>query len=489
MPPTLFFGNLLLLPIDKSMNTNPPLCRGNLKLCMHGESSIVCRWVFVFAILLTLSQRALCADNSPIHDVLADYDAELRQPDGRVDVAAMVARLQGLGVTSYYWLIWHAPTDWDDLKLFLPKAAEAGIAVTVYLVPPTECPPHEPMYSEPFRCDYQRWAEEIARLSLVHSNLTSWVLDDFYANCALFTPTYVRAMQTKARQINPRLAFLPLLYFWEITPQFVDSYRPIIDGAVVAYPQDRAEIDRAWALFNDAPITGQGELSFPPDTLSHAGDFVMARQNATVLPTDRAEIRFRDRDDFTGVTDGYHFKQLLVDGAVVWEADVSGGPPVAQEVAVDVTQQTRAKRAVTIAFRLFDKKGVSNFCVHWHVCDLRMTGLKLGDDLSRPSTWQVNRQGAFATSFGKPEDPAQRRFHVPFIVMTAGDAHEFQMRHGAPASPERIAAWLRMALQANRDGRCDGVVTYCLDKQPKSESFPPAAKLFHEFKSRGNHPE
>ena len=91
--------------------------------------------------------------------------------------------------------------------------------------------------------------------------------------------------------------------------------------------------------------------------------------------------------------------------------------------------------------------------------------------------------------FGKPEDPAQRRFHVPFIVMTAGDAHEFQMRHGAPASPERIAAWLRMALQANRDGRCDGVVTYCLDKQPKSESFPPAAKLFHEFKSRGNHPE
>ena len=28
-----------------------------------------------------------------------------------------------LGVTSYYWLVWHAATDWDDLKLFLPKAA------------------------------------------------------------------------------------------------------------------------------------------------------------------------------------------------------------------------------------------------------------------------------------------------------------------------------------------------------------------------------
>jgi hypothetical protein len=57
---------------------------------------------------------------------LADYDAELRRPDGRVDVDAMVPRLKELGVTTYYWLIWHAPTDWDDLKLFLPISMTAG---------------------------------------------------------------------------------------------------------------------------------------------------------------------------------------------------------------------------------------------------------------------------------------------------------------------------------------------------------------------------
>ena len=44
------------------------------------------------------------------------------------------------------------------------------------------------MYSEPFRLDYGRWAEEIARLSLQHTNLTGWVIDDFYANHAVFTP-------------------------------------------------------------------------------------------------------------------------------------------------------------------------------------------------------------------------------------------------------------------------------------------------------------
>ena len=114
---------------------------------------------------------------------LADYNSELRGADGHVDADALLARLKELGVTTYYWLIWHAPTDWEDLKLFLPKARAADMAVWVYLVPPTESPPlYGSLYSEPYRLDYLRWAEEIARLSLQFPNLTAWVMDDFYAN-------------------------------------------------------------------------------------------------------------------------------------------------------------------------------------------------------------------------------------------------------------------------------------------------------------------
>ncbi|HWI57651.1 MAG TPA: hypothetical protein VNZ22_10525, partial [Bacillota bacterium] len=122
---------------------------------------------------------------------LADYDAELRRGDGRVDTDLLVQRLQDLGVTTYYWLIWHAATDWEDLKLFLPKAAQAHINVWAYLVPPTEGPPGGYPASEPFQLDYLRWGEEIARLSLQHTNLTAWVIDDFYANHQFFTPAYV----------------------------------------------------------------------------------------------------------------------------------------------------------------------------------------------------------------------------------------------------------------------------------------------------------
>ena len=40
---------------------------------------------------------------------LADYNSELRRADGRVDADATVTRLKELGVTTYYWLVWHAP--------------------------------------------------------------------------------------------------------------------------------------------------------------------------------------------------------------------------------------------------------------------------------------------------------------------------------------------------------------------------------------------
>jgi hypothetical protein len=266
------------------------------------------------------------AAKAPWQNLRADYDAEPRGPDGRVDTDHLLARLKALGATTYFWLVWHAPTDWDDLKQFLPKAGSAGLSVWVYLVPPSESAPRATQSSEPFRLDYPRWAEEIARLSLQHSNLTAWVIDDFHANRSFFTPAYLRELRSRTRRINPRLAFLPLMYYGEISRRFVDDYREVVDGVVVAYPQDRQEIEQAWTILNDVAVAAPGELSFPWATPSQAGDFVMASQPAKVLPADSCRIRFRERDDFTGPTAGYHVKQLLVDDAVVWEADVAGGP-------------------------------------------------------------------------------------------------------------------------------------------------------------------
>lgn len=419
----------------------------------------------------------LALEKTPTH--LADYDAELRGADGRVAVDALVTRLKDLGVTTYYWLIWHAPSDWEDLQRFLPKAAEANIDVWVYLVPPSESPPqYGTQYSEPFRLDYHRWAEEIARLSLQHPNLTAWVIDDFYANHPLFSPAYLRQMQARAKRLNPRLAFLPLMYFNEITRKFAEDYREVIDGVVVAYPQDRNQIQYARAILNGETLTMPSELGCPWNMPSAAGDFAHAALSARVLSTNQCRLRFREQDDFTGPTAGYHFKQLLVDDAVVWERDVAGGTSAWQEVDLDVTPQTRGKITVKLVFRLCDKRGVSNFGVRWRLRDLRAEGLKPSAGLGRPQAWEASRRGPLEAGFGNALQASGPRFHIPFIVMTAANAGEFRMRHGDPASPERIAAWLRMCLQTWRDGLCDGVVTYCLDKALKSATFPLAQQLF-----------
>ncbi len=421
---------------------------------------------------------------------LADYDAEPRRADGRVDADALALRLKELGATTYYWLVWHAASDWEDLKLFLPRAQEANINVWAYLVPPSESPPHYgTQYSEPFRLEYPRWAEEIARLSLRHTNLTAWVIDDFYANHEFFTPAYLREMQGRAKSLNPRLAFLPLMYFNEITAEFVNHYREVIDGVVVAYPQDADEIAYARAILNGQTVSMPGQLGCPWNTPTQPGDFAMAEITARVLSKRDCRIRFREQDDFTGETSGYHFKQLLLDGALVWEEDVAGGRSGWQDVNLDVTEQTHGKTNTTIALRLFDKKGVSNFGVRWRVRDLQAEGLQPVASLSEPRQWEVSHRGPLEAGFGKSPSGSGPRFHIPFIVMTAANPSEFRQRHGEPASPERIAEWLRMCLQSYAKGDCDGVVTYCIEKQPGSHTFPLAQGLFREFRQKHKVPD
>ena len=163
------------------------------------------------------------------------YNSSPRRQDGRVDVDRLVAELTALKARTYNFLIWHAATDWDDLKLFLPLARAKGITVWVTLVPPSESPPRSRTFSEPFRLDYKRWAVEIARLSRREPNLVAWSLDDFSYDSATFTPEYMTRMIADMHAINPRLAFVPCLYYSHITPELAAKYRPFLDGVLFPY--------------------------------------------------------------------------------------------------------------------------------------------------------------------------------------------------------------------------------------------------------------
>ncbi|MHB8900933.1 MAG: hypothetical protein ACYC6Y_19470, partial [Thermoguttaceae bacterium] len=249
-----------------------------------------------------------------------------------------------------------------------------------------------------------------------------------------------------------------------------------------AYLQDRDEIDWIWAVLNDVDVPVPGELSHPWDTPSKTGDFVMVEQAAEVLAGDKQVVRFRQRDDFGADTAGFHFKQLLVDGQVAWEEDVAGGELQWERMEVDVSRLVQGKSRVRLALRLIDKRGVSNFGVRWRVGELAADGLRLGAGLDEQAGWQVSRQGAFESGFAADPKAGQRRFHIPFISMPAGTLSDYRKRHGEPATPEAMANLVRVSLEACRQGKCDGVVTYCLDKSPTSKTFPLVAEAFGEFR-------
>lgn len=170
-----------------------------------------------------------------LQNTYGTYGAPPRQPDGRVNHQQLLAELKELHATTYHWLIWQNGHDWDDLRIFLPLARKQGIRVWVTVVPPSESKPIAKFSSEPFGMDYKRWAAEFARLSLKETNLVAWSIDDFAHNLKTFTREYTDSCLRAAKAINPRLLFVPCVYYRQITPQFAAGYGDLLDGILFPY--------------------------------------------------------------------------------------------------------------------------------------------------------------------------------------------------------------------------------------------------------------
>lgn len=440
--------------------------------------------------------------------VLGDYDAEPRIGN-HVDTDRLVRRLGDLGANTYMWLIWHSPNDWDDLKVFLPKAKQAGITVWVYLVPHSETTIQNKKwpYSEPFRLDYIRWAQEIAKLSLQHTNLTGYVIDDFWGNVNLypgrfpiyperFSPDYTRRMVTAGKAINPKLKFYPLMYFNQIGYEFVHVMAPLIDGVVAAYPPDVPTVDNALMFLEDRfRLPSSAVIVFPWGKKAQAGDHGFVSQEARVTDAAKAQLIFHYRDDFDGPTKGHHKLQVRIDGQVAWEEDVAGHDD--NTVTVNLAKFVGGKQTVTLSIGVFDVKGVGNFGVQAWFADLTVRGLELGDtDLGNEGAWARDVAGYFSVQFVK-ERVGAGRFRLPLIVMPAGETHEYKFRWHEKATPENIARRVKMATDLAQEGRIQGVVTYCLDKADGSASFEAVRSVFQavrkgeksgDKKSVGSHP-
>jgi hypothetical protein len=165
--------------------------------------------------------------------LLGDYDSEPRTSEGRMDLPRLFTQIEAAHMNMYDFLIWHADTDWEDFQLFVAEAKRRGLKVWVTLAPPSEPPP-----SAPFGLDYLRWADEIGKLAARYDNLVGVVIDDFCSggNERWLGPATVSQFAATLRSYNPKVAFLPTVYWGTVgNLEFLRQYGHALDGIVFPY--------------------------------------------------------------------------------------------------------------------------------------------------------------------------------------------------------------------------------------------------------------
>jgi hypothetical protein len=135
-------------------------------------------------------------------------------------------------------------------------------------------------YSEPYRLDFVRWAEEVARLSLKYPNVVGYMIDDFYVNAQpdRFSPRYVKQFVDAGRRVNPKIRFYPQLYFQQPWGPFVERFGALVDGVIVAYPRSGSEVHHALHYLNGRAYGPSFSVSFQRRESVEEGEFAVIRR-------------------------------------------------------------------------------------------------------------------------------------------------------------------------------------------------------------------
>ena len=146
---------------------------------------------------------------------------------------------------------------------------------------------------------------------------------------------------------------------------------------------------------------GNGRLLFrvPDDTPVAANTCASAWQDVAVLPSPRYEVNFWHGDRYQAAFDR-GFKQLAVDGQVLWDRDTGDYWPwfmiegSDHQGSIDITDFVAGKEQVRLAFRFCTKNPVEDFEVDFGVDTLRTVGLDLvNGEFESAEGWTLQSNG------------------------------------------------------------------------------------------------
>jgi hypothetical protein len=166
---------------------------------------------------------------------------------------------------------------------------------------------------------------------------------------------------------------------------------------VVAYGMP---MDGTPALNSDADArTGVGRLSLSVSSSAPAGSTASASQTIVVDPdADRQAVTFWHSDWWARSPNGFggfHSKQLLVDGQVVWDSDImDGNIDEWSKTTVDITHALSDKTEATLTFRLAVRRNVFFFPVDVRIDDVVGNGFSVDNRrFERLDGWDLTTTG------------------------------------------------------------------------------------------------
>jgi hypothetical protein len=403
----------------------------------------------------------------------ADYAAVIRRPDGHVDTDTMIARLKGLHVTSYAFLIWgwrynatpYYTTDFDDLaNEFLPAAAQAGINVWVYLPSPRELESFAP---PPCHGDYMCWADKLGALAAAHPNLKVMVIDDYFAkpNLPHFPPDYARQMRATARSHGAPLDVMPIAYFTGAMHGLLQyNYANAFDGLVFVnlnrsidstaqfLPDELGQMNRV----ANAPVTALN-LHMPGSSRISLGDQASVSRTIQIGAGSHV-IHFGEGDDWYPAlsgANGNRMLQLLVNGQKVWERDLNVPPPPSDtpgfaQRSVDLGSHVTPGKNATLTFRVIATATAGSIpAINVNIYGVSGDGVTMGS-----SEWASHTLGAGASA-----TTMNHSYRKNMVLMVYAST----VGTWTPDA-SYIANGVTVGHQGILDGTLDGVITYCLDK-------------------------
>ncbi|MFC4114416.1 hypothetical protein [Nonomuraea zeae] len=184
-------------------------------------------------------------------------------------------------------------------------------------------------------------------------------------------------------------------YVEAVTKKAIEHVRAGELAGVLQYKLPFVSRDQNWTrpATDNLARTGGGRLSFvvQTGTPTTAGMSCGATRTAQLTPgAAKRAVSFWHRDTRGSTSPaGYHRKQLLLDGKVVWDRDVAADPQDTwQRVTVDLAAEPAGATSVALQWRLSERKGVSNYFVDVSVDDITLTGLTLSDPgVENATTW------------------------------------------------------------------------------------------------------